>query len=137
MTFDSNTLQAIFDYGVGGGAFLAGVGLFIATIAFARTLGRLNKTLDVVDGQLVEIGPATTATLHHLSSAAGGAEKALGHLAGAAKSIEGAAGALNQSAELSKNAFVPGVASLGESINLIAERLKRLLGGNPRDGGNT
>jgi len=136
MTNDAYTLHAVLAYGVGVGAFLAGLALIIAAIALARTLGRLNTTLDVVDGQIGDIGPAAASTLQHVSGAANGAEQAVAHLATAAKSLEGAASALAQTAELSKSAVVPGVTSFGESINIVAERLKRFVGGNDARGGN-
>ncbi len=136
MTNDASTLHAVLDFGVGGGVFLAGLALIIAAIALARTFGRLNKTLEVVDSQLGDIGPAAASTLQHVSGAASGAEQTVAHLATAAKSLEGAASALAQTAELSKSAVVPGVTSFGESINIVADRLKRFVGGNDPRGGN-
>ena len=40
------------DVGVGVGVFLIGLGVFIAMMSLARTLRRVNGTLDVVDEQI-------------------------------------------------------------------------------------
>ncbi|HTX58059.1 MAG TPA: hypothetical protein VMH02_00180, partial [Verrucomicrobiae bacterium] len=61
----------ILDAGVGVGVFLVGVAFMIGMLALAKTMGRLNQTLDEVDRQLSTMGTPVGQTLGHLEGIAG------------------------------------------------------------------
>jgi uncharacterized protein YoxC len=108
----------ILDVLVGVGALLVGIGVAVAGIALAQALARLRTTLDGVDRQLDSIGVPVTSTLAHVD--------------GVTRSLENTAGALSQTADLTKSAIVPAIVNLGATLGGITAGLRRLVTGKDR-----
>ena len=58
----------VLDVLAGVGVLLAGVGVLIGMLALAKTLSRVNVTLDGVDRQLENLGEPVAKTLGHVDA---------------------------------------------------------------------
>ena len=99
----------------GIGALLVGIGIFIAALAAAKTMGRLRVTLDEVDRQLENIGTPVTNTLTHVDEVT--------------KSLEDTAGSLSRTADLTRSAVSPALVNLGATLSGVTAGLRRLVTG--------
>ena len=108
----------ILDVCAGVGALLIGVGVLIGMLALAKTLRRLQVTLDEVDRQLQGIGTPVQSTLSHVD--------------GVTKSLEDTVGTLSRTADLAKSAVVPAIVNVGATIGGVTAGLRRLLTGKHR-----
>jgi uncharacterized protein YoxC len=115
--------------GIGAGVLLVGIGVLIAGIALARTLGRVNVTLDVVDGQMQSLGKPIGETLDHVGGIADTADQTLARLRGVVESIEGVADSVSDTAELAKGALGPAIENVGATIAGISAGLRRIVTG--------
>jgi|SRR5579862_668357 len=114
---------------VGSGIFLLGLGVFIAMLALAKTLKRLNVTLDGVDQQLENLGGPVTKTLGHVDGIAGTADETLARLGGVVKSLEEVAGNVTETAALTKSAISPAIVNVGAALAGVSAGLRRLVTG--------
>jgi uncharacterized protein YoxC len=119
----------VLDILVGVGALLVGVGVLIGMLALAKTLQRLNVTLDGVDRQLELLGEPVAKTLGHVDGIAGSADRAVARLGGVADALEGVAGSVSQTAALAKDAVSPAIVNVGATITGISSGLRRLVTG--------
>lgn len=117
------------DVGVGLGVFLMGVGIFVAMLALAKTLGRVNVTLDEVDRQLDGLGRPVGEALQHVEGIAGTADQTLARLSGVVASLEGVAGSVSHTADLTKDALSPAIVNVGATITGVSAGLRRLVTG--------
>ena len=107
----------VLDVGVGLGVLLLGVGVFIAGIALARTLGRVDQTLNVIDGQIENLGRPIGETLDHVGGIADTAHQTLARLGGVVGSLEGVAASVSETADLVKGALAPAIVNIGATIS--------------------
>lgn len=105
----------VLDVLVGIGTLLAGVGIFVGMLSLVKALGRLQTTLDGVDRQLNNISEPVSKTLAHVE--------------GAAKSLQDSAGALSQTADLTRSAVSPAIVNVGATLGGVTAGLRRLLTG--------
>ncbi len=105
----------ILDVCAGVGALLVGVGVLIGMLALAKTLRRLQATLDGVDRQLESVSTPVRSTLAHVD--------------GVSKSLEDTAGTLSRTADLTKSAVVPAIVNVGATLGGVTAGLRRLLTG--------
>ncbi len=122
------------DLAFGAGVLLAGGGFLIAMLAVARTLARVNLTLDEVDRQLVGLGTPVTETLNHVESIAGNADETLERLGKAVASIEGVAGTVSSTTTLTKEAIAPAIVNIGATLTGLSAGLRRLVTGKDSSG---
>ncbi len=115
--------------GIGIGVLLIGVGALVAGIALARTLGRVNVTLDVVDEQMQSLGKPIGETLDHLGGIADTADQTLARLRGVVEAVEGVADSVSDTAELAKGALAPAIENVGATIAGISAGLRRIVTG--------
>ena len=128
--------SAFLDVLAGVGAFLAGLGIFVAMTALARTLRRVNKTLDGVDEQIAALGKPVSETLAHVGGIADTADQTLARLSGVVGSLEQVAGSLSQTAKLTQEAVSPAIVNVGSAVSGIAAGLRRLIRGDKGTGEN-
>jgi ABC-type transporter Mla subunit MlaD len=121
--------SAFLDVAGGVGAFLAGLGVFIAMTALARTLRRLNRTLDGVDEQVSALGKPVSETLAHVGGIADTADQTIARLSGVVASLEQVAGSLAQATKLAQDAVSPAIINVGATIGGISAGLRRLIRG--------
>lgn len=117
------------EIGIGIGVLLVGVGALVAAIALARTLGRVNVTLDVVDGQIQSLGKPIEETLDHVGGIADTADQTLARLRGVVEAVEGVADSVSDTAELAKGALAPAIENVGATIAGISAGLRRIVTG--------
>ncbi|MDQ6825775.1 MAG: hypothetical protein M3Z14_01070 [Candidatus Eremiobacteraeota bacterium] len=122
----------VLDVGVGLGALLAGIGVFLAMRALAATLGRVNVTLDGVDRQITGLGKPVVDTLTHVGGIADTADTTIARLSRVVGSVEKAAGSVAETAKLAQNAIAPSLTNVGAVLTGISAGLRRLV----RGGGN-
>jgi hypothetical protein len=122
------------DVAFGAGVLLAGAGFMVAMIAVAKTLARVNLTLDEVDRQLVGLGTPVTETLIHVESIAGNADETLERLGKAVASIEGVAGTVSSTTTLTKEAIAPAIVNIGATLTGLSAGLRRLVTGKDSSG---
>lgn len=115
--------------GIGVGVLLIGLGAIIAGIALARTLGRVNTTLDVVDEQMQSLGKPIGETLEHVGGIADTADQTLARLRGVVEAVEGVADSVSDTAELAKGALAPAIENVGATIAGISAGLRRIVTG--------
>ncbi len=127
MTAEYSSL--IRDVLVGVGVFLLGLGVFIAMVALAKTLRRLNATLDGVDRQLENLGPPVAKTLTHVDGIANTADQTLARLGGVVGSLEDVANNVSETATLAKNALTPAIVNVGAAVTGVSAGLRRLVTG--------
>ena len=119
----------VLDILAGIGVLLVGVGVLLGMLALAKTLARLNVTLDGVDRQLENLGEPVAKTLSHVDGIAGTADETLAKLGGVVQSLEDVAGSVSQTARLAKNALTPAIVNVGTTITGISSGLRRLVTG--------
>jgi methyl-accepting chemotaxis protein len=120
---------AFLDVAGGVGAFLAGLGIFLAMLAAARTLTRVNVTLDGVDQQVASLSKPVEETLAHVGGIAETADQTLARLSGIVGSMEHAAATLSQTAKLTQEALTPSIVNVGATLGGITAGLRRLIRG--------
>lgn len=119
----------VLDVLTGVGALLVGLGVLIGMLALAKTLRRVNVTLDGVDQQLETLGRPVAKTLGHIDGIADTADQTLSRLGGVVQSLEDVAGSVSQTAALAKNALSPAIVNVGATVTGISSGLRRLVTG--------
>lgn len=119
----------VLDAGVGVGVLLMGIGIFIAMLALAKTLGRVNGTLDEVDAQIGNLGRPVGEALEHVGGIAGTADKTVARLSGVVQSLEDVAGSVAKTASLTREALAPSIVNVGATITGVSAGLRRLVAG--------
>lgn len=127
-------LSWILYVGVGVGVLLAGIGILWAMIALAKTLGRVNVTLDELDRQISTLSVPVNDTLGHVGGIADTADQTLARLGGVVKSLEDVAGSVSQTASLTKDALQPAIVNVGATITGVSAGLRRLVTGRKSAG---
>ncbi len=122
--------------GVGVGVLLVGIGALIAGLGLSRTLGRLNRTLDVVDVQVETLGRPIGQTLDHVGGIADTADQTLARLRGVVEALEGVAGSVSETADLAKGALAPGIVNIGATIAGVSAGLRRIVSGRTSTDGS-
>jgi uncharacterized protein YoxC len=115
--------------GAGVGALLVGVGVLAACLALAGTLGRVNRTLDVVDAQITSLSKPIGETLDHVGGIADTADQTLARLRGVVGSLEKLSGSISNVAELAKDALSPAIVNVGATIVGVSAGLRRIVTG--------
>jgi uncharacterized protein YoxC len=124
----------VLDVGVGLGVLLIGIGALIATTALARTMRRLERTLDGVDDQVALLGRPVNETLTHVSGIADTADQTIARLSTVVKSLEDVAASVSETAKLAQHAVTPAIVNVGATIGGITAGLRRLVRGSADDG---
>ena len=119
----------VLDVGVGVGVFLFGIGVLFGMLALAKTLGRVNQTLDEVDKQIANVGEPIGKTLDHVGGIADTADQTLAKLGAVVKSLEDVAGSVSHTADLAKDALAPAIVNVGATITGVSAGLRRLFTG--------
>lgn len=119
----------VIDAGVGIGAFLAGLGIFVGMRALAGTLSRVNVTLDELDRQIAGVGVPVTQVLSHVSGIADTADATVARLGGVVKSLEDVAGSVSSTAKLTQDAVSPALVNVGAALSGVTAGLRRLVNG--------
>lgn len=127
--------SAFLDVAGGVAAFLVGVGIFVACLALARTLRRLDKTLDGVDEQVAALGKPVSDTLAHVGAIADTADQTIARLSGIVTLLEQVAGTVSESAKLTHEALSPAIVNVGATLGGISAGLRRLVRGNGKGTG--
>ena len=122
----------VLDIGVGLGVLLVGIGTMLGMRALAKTLARVNVTLDEVDRQLEAIGKPVGETLSHVGGIADTADRTITRLTGVVKSLEDVAGSVAQTAQMTKDAVTPAIVNVGATLSGVSAGLRRMVTG--RDG---
>ncbi|HEU5478942.1 MAG TPA: DUF948 domain-containing protein [Candidatus Tumulicola sp.] len=119
----------VLDVLTGVGALLVGVGVLVGMLALAKTLKRVNVTLDGLDRQLDNLGEPVAKTLGHVDGIADTADQTLARLGGVVQSLEDVAGSVSQTAQLAKNALSPAIVNVGAAVTGVSSGLRRLVTG--------
>ena len=119
----------VLDIGVGLGVLIAGIGIFVAMLALAKMLRRVNTTLDEVDRQLEGMGKPLSETLSHVGGIADTADRTLVRLGRAVGSLENVTESLSQTAQLAKDAISPAIVNFGATLTGVSAGVRRLLTG--------
>ena len=119
----------VLDVLTGVGALLVGIGVLVGMLALARTLKRVNVTLDGLDRQLDSLGEPVAKTLGHVDGIADTADQTLARLGGVVQSLEDVAGSVSQTAQLAKNALSPAIVNVGAAVTGVSSGLRRLVTG--------
>lgn len=127
---------AFLDVAGGVAAFLVGAGFFWAMLALARTLRRLNRTLDGIDEQVAALGKPVSETLAHVGGITDSADQVIARLTGIVAALEQVAASLSQTAKLTQEALSPAIVNAGATLGGISAGLRRLIRGNGRGEGN-
>ena len=123
----------ILDILAGIGIVLIGLGVFIVCSALARTLSRVNGTLDEVDRQIAALSAPVVETLGHVGGIADTADATVARLGVVVGTLETIAGAAGRVSQLATDAVTPSVVNIGATLTGITAALRRLVGGG-RDG---
>lgn len=121
---------AFLDVAGGVAAFLVGAGFFWAMMAVARTLRRLNKTLDGIDEQVAALGKPVSETLAHVGGITDTADQVIARLTGIVAALEQVAASLSQTAKLTQEALSPAIVNAGATLGGISAGLRRLIRGD-------
>jgi uncharacterized protein YoxC len=124
-----NWWAIVLDVGVGLGVLLVGLGVFIACSALAKTLARLNGTLDEVDRQISALSAPVVETLAHVGGIADSADAAVARLGAVVGTLETVAGSVGNTAKLASDAVAPALVNVGSALTGISAGLKRLVAG--------
>lgn len=127
-------LSWIMYVGVGVGVLLIGIAFLWGMGALAKTLGRVNVTLDEVDRQIATLSQPVSTTLDHVGGIADTADQTLARLGGVVKSLEDVAGSVSQTASLTKDALSPAIVNVGATITGVSAGLRRLVTGRKSAG---
>jgi methyl-accepting chemotaxis protein len=130
VTVDWSTAMYV---GLGAMGLLVGIGVLVACLAFAKTMNRLNRTLDVVDAQVETLSVPATATLEHIGGIADTADQTLARLKGVVTSLETLAASLTNVADLAKEAVSPAIVNVGATIAGVSAGLRRIVKGRTSD----
>lgn len=104
--------------GVGLGALLAGLGLFVACLRAGMLFSRLGKTLDEVDQQIGVMSVPIASTLTHVGGIADTADSTLARLAAVVSQLENVATGASKTANL-----------IGSTLSGVTSAMRK-----PRDG---
>lgn len=126
----------ILDVLVGIGALLAGLGIFLGMRGLAKTLSRVNVTLDEVDRQIAAVGTPVTQMLSHVGGIADTADSTVARLSGVVKSLEDVAGSVASTAKLTQNAVSPALVNVGATLSGVTAGIRRLVNGKTDSGQN-
>lgn len=124
MGFDWSIVREV---GIGVGVLLMGIGVLAAGLGLAKTLGRVNLTLDEVDKQIAGLGTPVGETLEHVEGIAGTADETLARIGAAVGTLEGAANSVSQTATLAKDAISPAIVNVGATLTGVSAGLRRLV----------
>ena len=119
----------VLDIGVGVGVLLVGIAMMIAMSALAKTLARVNVTLDEVDRQIETVGKPIGEALASVGGIADSADRTIARLTGVVKSLEDVAGHVSSTAQLTKDAVSPAIVNIGATISGVSAGLRRLVNG--------
>lgn len=119
----------VLDIGVGVGVLLIGIAMMLAMSALAKTLGRVNVTLDEVDRQIETLGKPVGEALASVGGIADSADQTIARLTGVVKSLEDVAGHVSSTAQLTKDAVSPAIVNIGATISGVSAGLRRLVNG--------
>ena len=126
----------ILDVLVGIGALLAGLGIFLGMRGLAKTLSRVNVTLDEVDRQIAAVGTPVTQMLSHVGGIADTADSTVARLSGVVKSLEDVAGSVASTAKLTQSAVSPALVNVGATLSGVTAGIRRLVNGKTDSGQN-
>jgi len=104
--------------GVGLGALLAGLGIFVACLRAGMLFRRLGKSLDEVDQQIGVMSVPIAATLTHVGGIADTADSTLARLAAVVSQLENVAMGASKTANL-----------IGSTLSGVTSAMRK-----PRDG---
>jgi uncharacterized protein YoxC len=124
----------VLDIGVGVGVLLIGIGVLMAMLALAKTLARVDRTLDGVDTQIANLGVPVGEMLAHVGGIADTADSTIARAAGVVKALEDVAGSVSQTAKLTQNALSPSIVNVGATLGGISAGLRRLVRGGSENG---
>ena len=93
----------VLDGGVGLGVLLFGTAVVIACLQVRKTLSRLDVTLDLIDGQITDLGKPVRETLDHVGGMANTADGALARLSTAVDSLEKVAATVSSTADMDED----------------------------------
>lgn len=124
---------AFLDVAGGVGAFLAGLGIFMAMLSLSRTFRRLNTTLDGIDEQLAAMGKPVTETLAHVGGIADTADRTLARASSVVNSVESIADSIARAGRTASEALTPAIVNLGATLAGITAGLRRIVRGERRD----
>jgi hypothetical protein len=113
----------------GVGVLLAGVGVFVACSALARTFARLNGTLDEIDRQIAAVSVPVVETLAHVGGIADTADATIARLGAVVGTLESVAGGVGNTAKLASEAVSPALVNVGAALTGITAGLRRLVAG--------
>jgi hypothetical protein len=119
--------------GVGLGALLAGLGIFIVCGRLATLLTRVGGTLDEVDRQIASLGPPAAQTLSHIGGITDTADVTLAKLVGVVDSLETVAANVTKTSTLAQEAIAPSLVNVGATLTGVTAGLRRLTRGG-KDG---
>ena len=119
----------VLDIGVGVGVLLVGIAMMVAMSALAKTLARVNVTLDEVDRQIETLGKPVGEALASVGGIADSADQTIARLTGVVKSLEDVAGHVSSTAQLTKDAVSPAIVNIGATISGVSAGLRRLVNG--------
>ena len=119
----------VLDIGVGVGVLLVGIAMMIAMMALAKTLARVNVTLDEVDRQIEAVGKPVGDALASVGGIADSADQTIARLTGVVKSLEDVAGHVASTAQLTKDAVSPAIVNVGATLSGVSAGLRRLING--------
>lgn len=132
--FDWNIVQSV---GIGVGMLLFGIGILWGMMALAKTLARVNVTLDEVDRQLAAVGKPVSETLAHVGGIADTADQTLAKLTTVVGTLEDVAGQVSQTASLAKETLSPAIVNVGATITGVSAGLRRLVMGKNNPPGDS
>ena len=125
------------DVGIGVGMLLFGIGVLWGMGALAKTLARVNQTLDEVDTQLASVGKPVSETLKHVGGIADTADQTLAKLTTVVGTLEDVAGQVSQTAALAKETLSPAIVNVGATITGVSAGLRRLVMGKNNPPGDS
>ena len=125
----SGDWSILLDAGVGAGALLIGIGLFIVCLRTAKILSKAADTIDTVDRQLVVLTPPIVQTLNHMGGIANTADSTLARLTTVVDAVEGLAGGVAKSANAAQSAVNPALANFGVALTTVSARLRKFVRG--------
>jgi uncharacterized protein YoxC len=121
----------IFDVLAGLGILIAGLGVFVVCSALARTLTRVNGTLDTIDSQLSAVSKPIVDTLRHVDGIADTADETVARLGGVVGKLEDVADGVGGTAKLASHALAPALVNAGAALTGVTAGLRRLVTGRP------
>ena len=121
--------RLIFDVLAGVGILLAGIGIFVVCSGLARTLARVNGTLDEVDRQIGALSKPVVETLAHVGGIADTADATVARLGAVVGTLESVAGGVGGTAKLATDAVAPAIVNVGATLTGLTAGLRRLVTG--------